>query len=353
MTTPPPHKPDLRLVEPVGLLRGPVAAEAVRAGIAAPLAGGPAAFCLAGLIAADGGRALVPVRDVPADWTAALTRVTAPVPGWAGLPAGRPLVMGVLNVTPDSFSDGGRHFDPSAAIAAGREMVAAGADILDIGGESTRPGAAEVSAAEEQGRVLPVIRGLAGLCALSVDTRHAVTMAAALDAGADIVNDVSGLAHDPAAIPLLARRGCPVILMHMRGTPATMLSLSDYQDAAVEVTRELEQRIAAAVAGGIAREKIAVDPGIGFAKNTSQSREVLLRLSILANLGCRIVLGVSRKSMIGQLSGEMAPANRLGGSLAAGLVGVAGGAAILRVHDVGATAQALRVWHGIVSCGNT
>jgi len=351
--TGPTLNPEARMLEPVGLLHGPAAAEAVRTGLALPLAGGPAAFCLARLIGADGGGALVPVRDVPADWTAALARVTAPVAGWAGLPAGRPLVMGVLNVTPDSFSDGGRHFDPAAAIAAGREMVATGADILDIGGESTRPGAAEVSPAEELGRVLPVIRGLAGLCAISVDTRHAVTMAAALDAGANIVNDVSGLAHDPAAVPLLARRGCAVILMHMRGTPESMLSLSHYRDAAVEVTRELEQRIAAAVAGGIAREKIAVDPGIGFAKNTSQNREVLLRLSTLANLGCRIVLGVSRKSMIGQLSGEKAPASRLGGSLAAGLMGVAAGAAILRVHDVGATAQALRVWHGIVSCENT
>ena len=268
---------------------------------------------------------------------------------WAGLSFERPRVMGILNVTPDSFSDGGRHADPARAIEAGRAIAAAGADIVDIGGESTRPGAAAVSPAEEQARILPVIAGLARAgVRVSVDTRHAATMAAALDAGAAIVNDISGLA-DPAAAALVAARGVPVVLMHMRGTPATMTGLAQYRDPAVEVAAELAERLAAALAAGIARAAIALDPGIGFAKNAAHNLAVLRGLDRILALGCPVLVGLSRKSFIGALSGEADPARRLPGSLAAGLFAVSQGAQILRVHDVSETIAALNLWTALAS----
>ena len=186
--------------------------------------------------------------------------------------------MGILNVTPDSFSDGGVHLDPGTAVAAGRRMLAEGAGMVDVGGESARPGAAPVSPEEEQRRILPVIRALRG-AVISVDTRHASTMAAALDAGATVVNDVSALSHDPDARGVVAARGCPVILMHMRGTPETMLGLAQYGDVVAEVTAELAERVAYAVAGGIERGRIAVDPGFGFAKTGDHNVALLRRLS--------------------------------------------------------------------------
>ncbi|MBU6398528.1 MAG: dihydropteroate synthase, partial [Rhodospirillales bacterium] len=205
---------------------------------------------------------------------------------WAGLRLNRPLVMGILNVTPDSFSDGGRHFSPQAAIAAGRRMRAEGADILDIGGESTRPGAAPVSADAEIERITPVIRALAAEGAvISLDTRNAATMAAGLDAGARIINDVSALRHDPAALKLAARRACPVVLMHMRGTPETMNSLAEYDDVADEVTTELTTLRDAALAAGVRPENICLDPGLGFAKRGAQNIALLRATNRLAALG--------------------------------------------------------------------
>lgn len=253
--------------------------------------------------------------------------------------------MGVLNVTPDSFSDGGDYLGPDAAIAAGLTMAAAGADIIDVGGESTRPSAQSTSPDAEQTRILPVISALAaaGVC-VSVDTRHAATMAAALDAGAAIVNDVYALGYDPAAAPLVAARGCPVVLMHMRGTPAQMYAQARYGDIAAEVTRELGQRIAAAERAGVARENIVIDPGIGFAKTAEQSAELLRRLPELGSLGRPILVGVSRKSFLGAITGEQNPRQRLPGSLAAGLFALMRGASILRVHDVAETIQAVKVW---------
>ena len=268
----------------------------------------------------------------------------APGHGWAGLPPG-PVVMGILNVTPNSFSDGGDTMDAARAIESGQRMIAEGAGILDIGGESTRPGAAPVPPEEERHRVLPVIAALAGLgVPLSVDTRNAGTMAAALDAGAAIVNDVSALTYDPAAASLVARRGCPVVLMHMRGTPATMMAHATYGDVVAEVMAELAVRIGAAEVAGVARSSIAVDPGIGFAKTTGHNIVLLQRLPILLGLGCRIVVGVSRKRFIGQLSGAEEVKQRMAGSIAAGLYALSQGAAILRVHDVAATVQAVRTW---------
>ncbi len=269
---------------------------------------------------------------------------------WAGLSLDCPRVMGVLNVTPDSFSDGGVHLDPDTAIRAGLAMAAAGADLIDVGGESTRPGSRPTLPAEEQTRVLPVVRGLAaaGLC-VSIDTRHAVTMAAALDAGAAIVNDVTALSHDPAAAPLVAAHGCPVVLMHMRGDFATMYAQAVYSDVVREVRDELASRIAACEAAGISRARIAVDPGIGFAKTAAQSTAMLRGLDALRDLGCPILVGVSRKSFIGALADEPDASRRLPGSLSAALFAVSRGASILRVHNVPETIQALRVWQALTA----
>jgi len=259
--------------------------------------------------------------------------------------------MGVLNVTPDSFSDGGLHLDPDTAIRAGRAMAEAGADIIDIGGESTRPGSHPTSPEQERARVLPVVRALAAAgLRVSIDTRHAATMAAALDAGASIVNDVTALSHDPAAAPLIATRGCPVVLMHMRGDFATMYAQATYTDVPREVRDELAARIAAAEAAGIRRTQIAIDPGIGFAKTAPQSAAMLRGLDMLHDLGCPILVGVSRKSFIGALADAPDAAQRLPGSLAAALFAISRGAAILRVHDVPETIQALRVWQALTTC---
>jgi dihydropteroate synthase len=266
------------------------------------------------------------------------------------LPAHRPLVMGVLNVTPDSFSDGGWHLAASAAIEAGRVMLGQGADLLDIGGESTRPGAAPTAPDIEQARVLPVIAALAASGAmLSVDTRNASTMAHALAAGARIINDVSALRHDSAAAGVLAASDCQVILMHMRGDPTDMTTRKSYGDIAEDVTEELADRVAFAVNAGIALHRIAVDPGIGFAKGLAENLALLPRLSVLGRLGCPIVVGVSRKGFIGRLSGEADPAKRAPGSIAAGIMAVQQGASMLRVHDVAETVQAVRVWRALVS----
>jgi dihydropteroate synthase len=267
---------------------------------------------------------------------------------WAGLTLDRPRIMGVLNVTPDSFSDGGTFVAAKAALAAGMAMAEHGADIVDVGGESTRPGALTVLPDEEQRRVIPVIRALAAAgVRVSVDTRNAATMAAALDAGASIINDVSGLSHDAAALGLVARAGCPVVLMHMRGTPATMRARAVYADVPAEVVAELRACVAAAEASGVRRDAIVLDPGVGFAKDAAQSVAVLRALPALAVLGFPLLLGVSRKSFIGTIAGEANPLRRMPGSLAAGLFALSRGAAILRAHDVAETVQAVRVWQAL------
>jgi dihydropteroate synthase len=277
----------------------------------------------------------------------AMPFTTPAAPIWAGLTLDRPRVMAVLNVTPDSFSDGGR-LDPETAIAAGIAMRDDGADIVDVGGESARPGASPTPPEIERSRILPVIRGLAAAGVLvSVDTCHAATMAAALDAGAAIVNDISALSHDPDAAAVVAERGCPVVLMHMRGTPATMMGLARYDDVAAEVMAELAVRVAAAEQAGIGREAIAIDPGFGFAKHPPHSIALLRRLSVLTAMGLPILAGVSRKGFIGAICGEAEPARRGPGSVAAGLFALAQGAAVLRVHDVRETVRAVRVWHAL------
>jgi dihydropteroate synthase len=268
---------------------------------------------------------------------------------WAGLTLRRPLVMGILNITPDSFSDGGRFAGTDAAVESGLEMLAAGADILDIGGESTRPKAAPVSPAQEISRIVPVIAALSARGAvISADTRNAATMAAALDAGARIVNDVSGLKHDSGAKKLVAERGCPVVLMHMRGSPMTMNCQAHYADLVPDVIAELTATRDAAEAAGILRQNIALDPGLGFAKIGAQNVTLLRATAKFAALGHALLIGLSRKKFIGEAAGEAEASKRDSASIAAGLYAVAQGAHILRVHDVSGTVQALKIWQSLI-----
>jgi dihydropteroate synthase len=276
--------------------------------------------------------------------------LSVPRPSWAGFDLDRPLVTGVLNVTPDSFSDGGQWFDTERAVDHGRALLTAGADILDVGGESTRPGAGEVDPGEEILRVEPVVRALAGSGAVvSIDTRHKAVMKAALDAGARIVNDVSALTHDAESAALIARRRASVVLMHMRGDPRTMQCDPVYNSSLIEVLEFLKLRIEACIAAGIPRDHIAIDPGIGFGKRVQHNLELLSGIASFHTLGCGIVVGVSRKSTIAQLSRGEPPQARLPGSLAAALAAVQQGVQIVRVHDVAETRQALAVWRAIAA----
>ncbi len=277
-----------------------------------------------------------------------LQQCHAPRTAPAGLSFGRPLIMGVVNVTPDSFSDGGDYLKADAAVSGALSLATDGADILDIGGESTRPGAEEVSVDEELGRVLPVIEQIGG-CGrpISIDTRKADVMSGALEAGASIINDVSALEFDPKAMAVAAETDAPVILMHARGNPETMQKDPRYKDVLLDVFDYLEGRILACEAAGISRSRLIVDPGIGFGKTVEHNLALLRGLSLFRALGCPVLLGASRKSFIGRLSGTPAAKDRLGGSLAAALWAVREGADIVRVHDVAATRQALTVWTAI------
>ncbi|MEO3434210.1 dihydropteroate synthase [Inquilinus sp. CAU 1745] len=269
----------------------------------------------------------------------------AGLPLLPGLPADRPLIMGIVNVTPDSFSDGGDFAAPDRAIAHGRALLAAGADILDIGGESTRPGADPVSVGEEIARIAPVVRALAGEGAVvSIDTRHAAVMRAALNEGAAILNDVTALTGDPGSLALASESGAPVVLMHMLGDPRTMQADPRYDDVVRDVYDFLARRVAACEAAGIPRDRLIVDPGIGFGKTVAHNIELLRRLDAFHGLGCPILVGVSRKRFIGSISRDEPPKERVAGSLAAGLAALDRGARILRVHDVAETAQALAMW---------
>jgi len=252
-------------------------------------------------------------------------------------------LMGVVNVTPDSFSDGGLYLDPEAAIAHGRGLAEAGAEILDVGGESTRPGAEAVPEEEELRRVVPVVQGLVATEArVSVDTSKAAVAAAAIDAGAAIVNDVTALRGDPEMAALCAERGTTVVLMHMRGKPRTMQDDPRYDDVVAEVKAFLAERLQAAVAAGIAEDDVWLDPGIGFGKTAAHNMELLRRLGELRDLGRPLVIGTSRKSFIGRVDGSAA-GERLGGTIASSVLAAAEGAELLRVHDVAEVRQALAV----------
>lgn len=325
---------------PLALLSGRAARAAVAAGTAQPLAGGPLAFSL--VETADGIQ--------PATALAAGHPLIKPRLAWAGFDLSRPLIMGIVNVTPDSFSDGGDHASAAAAIAHARRLLAEGADILDIGGESTRPGAEPVPVDVEIARVVPVIAALAADGAvISVDTRHAAVMQAAAAAGAKIINDVTALTGDPDSLSVAAASGLPLVLMHIQGEPQTMQLAPRYADVTAEVIDWLGRRIEAARGAGIAREKIAIDPGIGFGKDLFHNVDLLARTASLHGLGCPVLIGVSRKRFIAALSKGEAPKDRVAGSIAAALHALGQGAQILRVHDVAATVQAVAVWQALQS----
>lgn len=268
-----------------------------------------------------------------------------------GLSLDRPRIMGVVNVTPDSFSDGGQFADGNAAIEHALQLASAGAEILDIGGESTRPGSDAVDAETELSRILPVIEALANNtdALISVDTRKAAVMRAAVEAGADIINDVSALMHDPAALETAVDLDVPVILMHAQGDPKTMQDEPTYEDVLLDVFDFLEARVAACVSAGIPQAKLVADPGIGFGKRLDHNLKLISGLSLFHALGVPILLGASRKSFIGRLTHEAVASERIPGSLAAAVAGVAQGAQIVRVHDVRQTREAITVWQAVSS----
>ena len=316
---------------------------------ALPLAGGWCWFERVEVLTRAGSEGVLPAAEVPADLLARLCTPRAPV---AGLGWETPRLMGIVNCTPDSFSDGGRFADTAAAVAAARGLAAAGADMLDIGGESTRPGAGVVPEAEEIARVQPVIAALAGSGApVSVDTRKAEVARAALAAGAALVNDVSALGFDAAMAGVVAGAGSGLCLMHAQGTPETMQAAPQYDNVLLDVFDFLEARITQAEAAGILRARILVDPGIGFGKTEAHNLALLRGLSLLHGLGCPILLGASRKRFIGRIGGAEAAAARGPGTLAVSLAAVAQGVQMHRVHDVADIAQGLSLWRALGQAG--
>ncbi len=291
--------------------------------------------------------ARIPVSDLPADMT---ERLTAPRADLAGLPMRFPQIMGILNVTPDSFFDGGRHDAPQAATAHARAMVDAGADIIDVGGESTRPGATEVPVHAEIARTAPVIAAIrAALPTLmSIDTRKAAVGQAAIAAGASLINDVAGFTFDPALAGVAAKAQAPVCVMHAQGDPQTMQQNPIYDDVLLDVFDFLEERVTWLEAQGIPRARISVDPGIGFGKTLDHNLALLQRIGLFHALGCPILLGVSRKRFIGTIGNAPDAAQRAPGSVAVALHAVSQGVQILRVHDVYETRSALDLWQATV-----
>ncbi|KAF0114456.1 MAG: dihydropteroate synthase [Rhodospirillaceae bacterium] len=352
---------DIYLV-PTGLISGATAKIALQLGQARPLAGGPLAFTACEVMIRQDetlASSVLPVNDVWG-WAARrnavvarridslLAYLAAPRPPFAGLLLDRPRLMGVVNVTPDSFSDGGAFTNPYLAIFHALRLWEAGADIIDVGGESTRPGARPVALAEEIRRVVPVVRALAERgVRVSIDTRHAAVMTAALDAGAALVNDISALTGDPESLKVVVRRKAPVILMHMQGEPRTMQDNPCYQFAPLDICDALAERLSTCVQAGIDRANICVDPGIGFGKTVAHNIDIMGRLSVLHMLGCGVALGVSRKSFIATVSSVEPPQARLPGSLAATLVSLDQGVTLVRTHDVAETLQAIKVWQAL------
>lgn len=267
---------------------------------------------------------------------------------FAGLTLDTPRLMGVVNVTPDSFSDGGDFLDSQVAIDHGKRLIDEGADILDIGGESTRPGSKPITTDEECDRILPVIESLAGNGVLiSVDTRHADVMRRAIAAGAAIVNDVTALTGDPDSANVCVDAGVDVVLMHMQGTPETMQNNPTYEDAALDILDYMGARLVALEAAGLARDKICIDPGIGFGKNLDHNLRILSGIDAFHALGVPLLLGVSRKSFISKIDRDVAAKDRVAGSIAAAIAGWDRGVQLFRVHDVAETRQALAVWQAI------
>ncbi len=331
---------------PRGLVQGEAAARAMERGLALPLAGGPLAFTMVEALERTADRQAVrrplDLATARAHAPSALDGLTRPRAPWAGFDLQRPLIMGVLNVTPDSFSDGGDFKDASTAIDHGRAMLAAGADIVDVGGESTRPGATPVAPAEEAARVLPVVRALAEASAVvSIDTRHAAVMDQAVKAGARIINDVTALTGDAQSPRVAAASGAAIVLMHMLGEPQTMQRDPHYDDVTCDLLDYFETRLNALK---IERGRIAVDPGIGFGKKDRHNLRLLDELAAFHVFGCPILLGASRKSFIGRLSKGEAPKQRIAGTLAAHQMGYDRGVQIVRAHDVAEAYQARAIW---------
>lgn len=311
---------------------------------ALPLAGTWAWFTQVEELARGRPPRVIPAGAVPSD---VLARLTAPRPPIAGLSLDEPRLMGILNLTPDSFSDGGEFNTPEAAMAQVRRMLDEGADILDLGGESTRPGAAEVPVDQEIARTAPVIDAIraAGITTpVSIDTRKAAVARAALDAGAQLINDVSAFAFDPALRDLAAETGAPVCLMHAQGLPETMQDNPDYGDVLLDVYDSLETSVAAAVAAGIPRGRILVDPGIGFGKRDPHNLALIGRISLFHGLGCPILLGVSRKASIGRIGSIPDAHDRGAASAAIGLWALGQGVQMLRVHDTQVHRQMIALW---------
>jgi dihydropteroate synthase len=297
-------------------------------------------FTLVERIKRDGktiGREIVP-------YTEALQAIEAPRDEFAGLPLDAPVIMGIVNVTPDSFSDGGLHSTSEAGVSHGLVLAAEGAHILDVGGESTRPGSNAVSVDEELSRVVPVVKRLSDAGhVVSVDTRKPLVMRQAVKAGAAIINDVSALQHDPESLRAVSELKVPVVLMHAQGDPRTMQLNPHYNDVALDVYDQLEQRVLACVVAGIPRSRIAIDPGIGFGKTFRHNVELLSQLTLFHGLGVVVLVGLSRKGFIGALTGEKNAGNRIHGSVGGAVQAALNGVHILRVHDVKATVEALAV----------
>ena len=313
-----------------------------------PLAGNPSVWFDRVEVRERGrGPWIAPVADVPPDVVARLTLQRQPV---AGIDLSRPTLMGVLNVTPDSFSDGGRFEGAEAATAQAQQMVADGAEIIDIGGESTRPGAAFVPAEEEIARTVPVIKALraAGITTpISIDTRKANVGRAALDHGADILNDVSGLSFDDGMAPLAAQAKAPICIMHAQGDPKTMQHDPQYDDVLLDVYDYLAERVSFAEEAGISRSRILVDPGIGFGKTQEHNLTLLRNISLFHGLGCTILLGVSRKRFIGTIGNQAQADKRDPGSVAVALSALAQGVQIIRAHDIESHRQAFALWRAL------
>ena len=331
---------------PIGLVFGPDVPRMIAQGDALSLAGLPhIGFTQVEVITRLGDRIEREyLRLSGVDDSEALTLLSAPRPSFGPLDLSATRIMGIVNVTPDSFSDGGRLATDDAAIAHGHLLAAEGADVLDVGGESTRPGSDTVAEAEELARVLPVISALAKAHVVSADTRKAAVMRDALGVGAAIINDVSALTHDPASATVVAKAKAPVVLMHAQGEPKTMQLQPKYQDVLLDVYDALEARVAAAVAAGIAKSNICIDPGIGFGKSFRQNLDLLSGLALFHGLGVPLLVGLSRKGFVGALTGEKVAGNRVHGSVGGAMQAAMLGTHILRVHDAKATREALSVF---------
>lgn len=333
-----------RLYRPIAQHDGPRPAGAHGVG------GGPLWFTDVICLPRDGAAFRMPADKVPDQ---VLTRIVEPRADLVGASMTEPQIMGIINVTPDSFSDGGLNLAVDAAASSGLVMAEAGASLLDIGGESTRPGAVAVAAEEEIARIAPVIEAIRAQSdiAISVDTRKAAVAQAALEAGADLINDVSGFTFDPDLAPFCAKAGVPVCVMHSQGDPDIMQDNPQYASVTHDVYDMLDRQLTALETLGVPRSRILADPGIGFGKTVEHNLDLLRNIGVFHALGAPILLGVSRKGFIGRLSGETRAQARAPGSIAVGLAALAEGVQVLRVHDVAETAQALRMWNAVRDAG--